>query len=925
MARQSPILPKDKGRVRKTMEGFIQAIREINAATANAIKSGFKLDDLLQEIVDLGLGYATISVVDKYMYTITTVKGIHVPPGWIRRSKYSLKSKPKHDVLVEVYHTGEMIRTPNLEDFRLNPDIYNRYEHKDLERIFFPIHNKNPETGEKLGVVGVVEVGCSHENAPSVLTEQNIEEITNLLNKYASHIGNSRTYLLLELIAEKAKQVMAANSATIHVYSYTEKKGMKNAREEIFKASNSELHPLWLTKYPPRENGIGAEAIEKKKILIRSGPDLKKFSSLLNGTDVNLLVALPLLVNKKCKGILYLHYLNNKNGLPKIEEEAAEIFASLASAVIQNTLLFKTIARGTERLRTISQLQNVLSLPAALDYKDTVQSICKKVMLALDADLITLYIYHSQRNELVMPPWMEGDFKKKQAMKLKEVSSDNIVLNIINDGINLFYEDADNEARYTERMESSTNETRFVIREEIKSSAALLLRNRNDGIIFGVLFVNFRDKRRFKNGDRIPFEAIAMSVAMAIERYLQGQHSQKILKRKCEELDSLKTIEAAFAKPDPKPNFLLQRHLDCIIAQACKVIDAPYGHVVWLNGWTKLLELEAYLGIPKECRHATQGLDSGIIGLAASERRPILVPDVRTGPYKGRYLKAIDSTRCELAVPIISGETLLGVINLEHDKVAAFDAEDQAYLEVIALMMATAAGRISIQRDQLKAQELLAAHSLMANRMHKYGDSPERLAAIFLTGLTSGGGFGYSRAMLFLMEDTLLKGYAAIGAVNEKAAKLIWEGLNSVQISKELSSLDRLGEELDTAVNAVSEVEKTSIFSSQFSNRVKNIQWIPHKKDTSIGRCLDERRIVVTESGDHDSDVAKFEEKDLILSSAFASIPLFYNDKCLGVVLVDNSFLPSERAIDTKNLDILDLSAAHFSEKLFLSTSSNNH
>ncbi|MBV8907359.1 MAG: GAF domain-containing protein, partial [Acidobacteriia bacterium] len=51
-------------------------------------------------------------------------------------------------------------------------------------------------------------------------------------------------------------------------------------------------------------------------------------------------------------------------------------------------------------------------------------------------------------------------------------------------------------------------------------------------------------------------------------------------------------------------------------------------------------------------------LGEGITGIAAAQREPILVADVRTDP---RYLNSVDAVRTELAVPMTARGKLVGV------------------------------------------------------------------------------------------------------------------------------------------------------------------------------------------------------------------------------------------------------------------------
>jgi len=70
----------------------------------------------------------------------------------------------------------------------------------------------------------------------------------------------------------------------------------------------------------------------------------------------------------------------------------------------------------------------------------------------------------------------------------------------------------------------------------------------------------------------------------------------------------------------------------------------------------------------------------GVTGWCALNRRPVLVPDVRLEP---RYIAVRSSTRSEMAAPIVVQDQMVGVVDLESDRPAAFTA---ANLETLGLL-----------------------------------------------------------------------------------------------------------------------------------------------------------------------------------------------------------------------------------------------
>ncbi len=95
------------------------------------------------------------------------------------------------------------------------------------------------------------------------------------------------------------------------------------------------------------------------------------------------------------------------------------------------------------------------------------------------------------------------------------------------------------------------------------------------------------------------------------------------------------------------------------------------------------LVLGPYLGKPSP--HTRIPLGQGICGAAATENATIVVDDVNADP---RYLACSIETRSEIVVPIARGTHVLGEIDIDSDKPAAFGAADRQLLERVAALLA---------------------------------------------------------------------------------------------------------------------------------------------------------------------------------------------------------------------------------------------
>jgi GAF domain-containing protein len=78
-------------------------------------------------------------------------------------------------------------------------------------------------------------------------------------------------------------------------------------------------------------------------------------------------------------------------------------------------------------------------------------------------------------------------------------------------------------------------------------------------------------------------------------------------------------------------------------------------------------------------------LNAGICGAAATHKETIVVDDVDADP---RYLACSLETRSEIVVPIMKGARVLGEIDIDSDKKAAFGSGDREMLEAVAALLA---------------------------------------------------------------------------------------------------------------------------------------------------------------------------------------------------------------------------------------------
>jgi GAF domain-containing protein len=94
------------------------------------------------------------------------------------------------------------------------------------------------------------------------------------------------------------------------------------------------------------------------------------------------------------------------------------------------------------------------------------------------------------------------------------------------------------------------------------------------------------------------------------------------------------------------------------------------------------IEIVGHTGVQAPaCVHFS--VENGLSGDAVRTRLTVVSNDVANDP---RYIQAFESTGSEIIVPILGAETgiVIGTLDVESDRLGAFGADDQLFLETCA-------------------------------------------------------------------------------------------------------------------------------------------------------------------------------------------------------------------------------------------------
>lgn len=105
----------------------------------------------------------------------------------------------------------------------------------------------------------------------------------------------------------------------------------------------------------------------------------------------------------------------------------------------------------------------------------------------------------------------------------------------------------------------------------------------------------------------------------------------------------------------------------------------------WWTGFYRVINNELVLGPfqgPVACTRITYG--KGVCGTAWKEGKTIVVEDVHEFPG---HIACSSASKSEIVVPIIKDNQVVGVLDIDSEKLAAFDNIDKEWLEKITKLV----------------------------------------------------------------------------------------------------------------------------------------------------------------------------------------------------------------------------------------------
>ena len=272
-----------------------------------------------------------------------------------------------------------------------------------------------------------------------------------------------------------------------------------------------------------------------------------------------------------------------------------------------------------------------------------------------------------------------------------------------------------------------TQEPRYQIVDslaETKSEAVLPLEIESK--ILGVFDVQSDMRDAFDEDDLLVLRSLADNIAIAIEstRLYQDAHNR------AEQLATVSEVSRAITYILDSDK-LLQRIVDLINER----FNFPYVHIYTIDPVQKELIFKAGAG-KRTPLYAQAGItydldaEKGILPAVVREKKTKRINDVRKEPLFLESPFAEQISGSEMAVPLIFGGDVLGILDIQSEEKGAFSSDHQKLMETLADNLAIAIRNARLYRSEKWRRQVAESLRDVASLLSENADLQEIMGAI---------------------------------------------------------------------------------------------------------------------------------------------------------------------------------------------------
>jgi GAF domain-containing protein len=530
---------------------------------------------------------------------------------------------------------------------------------------------------------GVVKVNTFDSQVPSIPSRQ-FYQLERLLRAVDSLYAGLEPLEVSQRIVDNARELTGADYALIWPYDPEQKRFFPD------QLVGSGISQETLTGFREREPAFGQttrRVLDRTYVPVENilasranflGPRTR---TSLRELGIVSFQGVRLGANAEPVGVLFVDYAKQRSFSDE-DEQLLRAFADRAAVALRR-------ARLLDQLRRISDSTGlVVDAIAKEDLVDTLKTVAEHTQRLLNADAVTIYSYDAVMQRFG-DWWLIGADRK--SARPPEYNSKHSAKDVMLNGADWHMLAEGDDVNHPFLLGN------FVEQEQIRSAMGIKLTA--GGYTVGVMFINYRTRHRFSRADIETARVLANEAAVAIRSRQLLAHADKRSRALQGLYDSTMVLVNTLS-----PDAILDR----LAEQALRVVGvndstgACFSHVA-LRVENKLRFVAASSAEVLEALRSTvseidlSSVPLGVVGRVAITKSCLNIGNVPSG--SDDYIDLGFNTHSQLSVPLKAGETVLGVISVEHSEEDAFSTEDIRNLEALAGQAALAIQHAERVRD----------------------------------------------------------------------------------------------------------------------------------------------------------------------------------------------------------------------------------
>ncbi len=547
-------------------------------------------------------------------------------------------------------------------------------------------------------VIGFLNVDSA---TPGFFTQAHAEALRVFADHAAAAIENARLY---EAERRRSAELETLRQASLHLTSALELQPILEAiLNHAFKlVAADDVHiflydserltfgaALW-------ENGSQQESYAEPRpqgltyTVARSGerivvPNVNRHPIFRDYQWGGSIVGLPLRIGERVVGVMNVAF-ERPHVFDESELRVLGLLADQAAIAIENARLFEEEKRRSTQLAIISEVGEKAA--SILDSDRLMQEVTRSIQESFNYYNVILLLLDEERREVVMQA-VAGGFEHLIPGEYRQSLDEGIIGFVARTGDSWLSNDTSKDPYYVKGFLG-----------EVLTKSELCVPIKLDDEVIGALDVQSIRLNDFDQSDTVAMEAVADRVAIAIENArLYEETRQRALQ--------LQTVEEV----GRRVSSILD--LDELFPYVAQAIQQNFGYyhvdIFLIEPATGYAVFKASSDPAAEKVWREQGLrfkigEEGMIGWVAHTGDPFLANDVSQEP---RYFldEWLPETKSELVVPLKVEERVVGMLDVNSDKLNAFGEDDLFVLQTLASQVAIAIenARLFEETEHLKA------------------------------------------------------------------------------------------------------------------------------------------------------------------------------------------------------------------------------